>query len=384
MTVLPAYKKQKGRTNMEKGNRTNTGTSTGTSTGTNTERIVNNPHDKGYKLDLKKPKEFLHFLRKYVKAPWAENLNESQFRLCDKEFISKDYEGREADLIYEVTLDSKDKLYVFILQELQSTVDHTMIFRVMVYIMNILLGYFMKTEKNTREQVAFRLPSVVPIVFYNGSDTWTAIRSLREYQTGGALFGDHVLNLEYYLVDLNKVEEDYILSSNTVIDNIMYCDKFRKKEQLAEAVRIAYQRVNRLGSQETVEFESWVKNILLSICENKESVVIEILNWAKKGDEDMAFQYNIVRMFENERTEGRKEGREEGREEGRTYTIIALIRKKLQKGKSAATAAEELEEDPGIIQPLYDLIKQYPEESDEDILARYKECCKTDDSQDQL
>ena len=236
MTVLPAYKKQKGRTNMEKGNRTNT------------EKIVNNPHDKGYKLDLKKPKEFLHFLRKYVKAPWAENLNESQLRLCDKEFISKDYEGREADLVYEITLDSEDKLYVFILQELQSTVDHTMIFRVMVYIMNILLGYFQKTEKHEREQAGFRLPSVVPIVFYNGSDTWTATRSLREYQTGGELFDNHVLNLEYYLVDLNKVEEDYILSSNTVIDNIMYCNKFRRKEQLAEAVRIAYQRVSQLGS----------------------------------------------------------------------------------------------------------------------------------------
>ncbi len=162
----------------------------------------------------------------------------------------------------------------------------------------------------------------------------------------------------------------------------MYCDKFRKKEQLAEAVRIAYQRVSQLGRQETVEFESWVKNILLSICENKESVVIEILNWAKKGDEDMAFQYNIVRMFENERTEGRAEGRTEGREEGHAYTIIAQLRKKLHKGKSATIAADELEEDPSTIQPLYDLIKQYPEESDEEILTRYKECCETDNTKE--
>lgn len=378
--ILPAYKKQKGRMDMEKGNRTTTEkaviqTTMETSGGnaapakTPKEKPVNNPHDKGYKLDLKKPKEFLHFLRKYVNAPWTKNLKESQLRLCDKEFISKDYEGREADLVYEVTLDGRDKLYVFILQELQSTVDHTMIFRVMMYIMNILLQYFQNTPKKQREQAGFRLPSVVPIVFYNGSDTWTAVRSLRDYQSGGTLFGDHVLNLEYYLVDLNEVEEKYILSSNTVIDNIMYCDKFRQKEELAAAVRTAYQRVSQLGRQETVEFESWVKNILLSICGNKESIVMEILNWAGKGDDDMAFQYNIIRMFENERAEGVAEGR--------TCNTIVLIRKKIQKGKDAATISDELEEDFETIQPLYDLIRQYPEESDEDILARYKECYKT-------
>ncbi len=90
----------------------------------------------------------------------------------------------------------------------------------------------------------------------------------------------------------------------------------------------------------------------------------------------MAFQYNIVRMFENERTEGR----EEGLADGRTCKLIALLRKKLSKGKDAPTTADELEEDLDTIQPLYNIIKQYPKESDEEILARYKECCKTDDT----
>ena len=93
----------------------------------------------------------------------------------------------------------------------------------------------------------------------------------------------------------------------------------------------------------------------------------------------MAFQYNIVRMFENERTEGRAEGREDGR----YCNLIALLRKKFLKGKDAATATDELEEDLDTIQPLYELIKQYPKESDEEILARYKELCKTDDSEGQ-
>lgn len=37
------------------------------------------------------------------------------------------------------------------------------------------------------------------------------------------------MNLEYCLVDLAKIKEKYILSTNTVLDNIMYCGKFGKK-----------------------------------------------------------------------------------------------------------------------------------------------------------
>lgn len=109
------------------------------------------------------------------------------------------------------------------------------------------------------------------------------LKNPREYQTTGRMFGDYVLNLKYYLVDLNEIEEDYILATNTVIDNIMYCDKFRRKTELADAVRTAFQRVNNLGSQEIEEFENWVRNILLSVCENKRSVVKEILEWARNG-----------------------------------------------------------------------------------------------------
>lgn len=38
---------------------------------------VHNPHDKGYKRELAIPKEFLHFLKKYVQADWINNLDVS-------------------------------------------------------------------------------------------------------------------------------------------------------------------------------------------------------------------------------------------------------------------------------------------------------------------
>ncbi len=284
-------------------------------------KTVHAPHDRGYKRSLSQPGEFLHFLKKYVKADWMMGLEESQLSLCDKEFVDKDYEGREADLIYRVKRTTGEEIFVFVLQELQSTVDYTMIFRILIYVVNNLLRHFLNTAKAKREDKDFRLPAMVPIVFYNGESSWTAVRNLRNYQTGGDLFGDHVLNLEYYLVNLSDIEEQDILSTNTVLDNIMYCDKFRRKYELAEAVRTAYDRIQLLGNQEREEFNNWVKTILLSVCGNRETVVEEILSWAGNGVDDMAFKYNIIKAFEDERAEGKAEGKAEERAE----VVIELL-----------------------------------------------------------
>ena len=67
-----------------------------------------------------------------------------------------------------------------------------------------------------------------------------------------------------------------------------------------------------------------------------------------------------------------KEEREEARSEGEWLKVISLLRKKYHKGKTVSEAADDLEEDISIIQPLYDLITQCPLENDEDILTRYK------------
>lgn len=65
---------------------------------------VTTPHDKGYKKSLSRPSEFLHFIKKYIRADWMMELKESDLILCDKEMLERDYEGKEADLLYRVSL----------------------------------------------------------------------------------------------------------------------------------------------------------------------------------------------------------------------------------------------------------------------------------------
>lgn len=323
------------------------------------EVTVHNPHDKGYKRDLSVPAEFLHFLQKYVGEEWTKDLTAAQLRLCDKEFVDKDYEGREADLIYEITGLGGEKVYFFVLQELQSTVDYTMIFRVLVYVYNNLHRFFLSTPREVREAKDFKLPAMVPIVFYNGAENWTAAQSLQEYQQEGERFSGYLLNLKYYLIDLARIEEEYILSTNAVIDNIMYCDKFREKESLIEALKTAYDRVKELDAQSRKEFDNWVKHILFSLCGNKEAVMEAVFRYSGDGGRDMAFQYNIVRIFEKEREDGKSEGK---------FEIIAeTVRRMLLKGLAEKEMAQLLGQTEETIGKIMSLIKAYPEAGDGEI-----------------
>jgi len=46
-----------------------------------------NYHDKGYKELLSKRRNFVKFLRHFVKSEWVKHVEESDLHLCDKEFI---------------------------------------------------------------------------------------------------------------------------------------------------------------------------------------------------------------------------------------------------------------------------------------------------------
>ena len=68
------------------------------------------------------------------------------------------------------------------------------------------------------------------------------------------------------------------------------------------------------------------------------------------------YDYDEEGRMRVEREEGKKEGKKEGLEEGNIRRLLTQITKKVQKSKDIDTIASELEEDPGTIKPLYDVV----------------------------
>lgn len=76
----------------------------------------------------------------------------------------------------------------------------------------------------------------------------------------------------------------------------------------------------------------------------------------------MTLDYTFERRLEMQRAEaiedGERLGKEIGKEIGKEEKLSEQIRKKIQKGKPLDQIADELEEVPETIRPLYEKIKQ--------------------------
>lgn len=320
--------------------------------------------DAGYKQELSKPEQFIHFVQKYVGTDWSIGLSPEQISICNKEYVLEDYQKRSADLVYRINL-KEQILYVYLIMELQSKVDFTMPFRLLTLMFGLLLKIFLETPVAERERKDFRLPAVIPILFYNGNHRWSAETEFRKYMSGAGYFGEYSLNFKYYLVDLSQIKNDDILNTNKLIDNILALDKNRKSEKLTDILDTVIERMERLDEGDRVSFQKWLENVLLASTRgtNQKTVraIIEMIRSGKGGSKMI---HGIQMIIQGEYNRGIADGEMKGK----SKTLINLVCKKLRKGKAPETIAEELEEDIAVLSRIVEIAQKYAPDYDEELI----------------
>jgi predicted transposase/invertase (TIGR01784 family) len=221
----------------------------------------NRIYDKSYKRLLSKKQNFIKFLKTFVEESWVSEIDEDSAELINSDFIPKDFREREADLIYKLKFGAEE-IYIYTLVELQSTVDYTMPIRLLIYLTEIYKRIFFNADAKLREQKKYRLPAVIPIVLYNGSDSWTVAKSFREYQEQGDLFGERLINFTPILVDLNSYDDEKLLNEYANLIAVIFAfDKTRDLSKIKETVRKGFKIFSGLSAEEQTDFTDWLKDV---------------------------------------------------------------------------------------------------------------------------
>ncbi len=237
---------------------------------------TDNAHDKGYKRIFSIKKNFLDFIKKYIALDWMMPLEEKDLELIDKEFITDQFDTYESDLVYKVYT-TKGVIYLFFLFELQSYNDFTMPFRLLVYMTAIWLDYFKNCDKNERSRKDYRLPTIMPIVLYNGERSWTAPCRFSQMIDQAELFGKYVVDFEYALVSVNKLTESEISNSNTLIDNIFLADRKRTRQEWTDGIAGLMHRIRTMDTNDLNEWITWFSNVIRKLNEKERGEWIEQL-----------------------------------------------------------------------------------------------------------
>ena len=300
-----------------------------TSTDKPAKQSITQEHDKGYKNIFAMKQQFLHFIKKYIQADWVDNIDEKDLTPINTTFIDEEYQNKESDVIYKIKFKDSEIIF-YILLELQSTVDQTMPFRLLKYITELMKREFDNTPKNKRKSTDYRLPAVVPVILYNGLDNWTAVRSFKEYVQGYEQFGEYILDFRYFLIDLNRMTEEMILSTKQLVDIIFALDRNPNRKNIERMFSIAFDSLQNMSDDDKSALYGWIKYIYLNLVKD-EGVKEELLKNFERG-EVSSMVYGIDRWVEEERQKGETKGKKKRN--------IEIVEKMLKKGMTFEDIAE--------------------------------------------
>ena len=191
-----------------------------------------------------------------------------------------------------------------------------------------------------------RLSPAFTVCLYTGKEKWTGPRSLKDMMDFGKddqlweqLFSDYHMKL----ICINELE-DFSCFGSPLKELFMAIacreDKDKLKKLMAE--NESYQNMD----SETAEVMGVMVGMKKPVAKQKEEGKGVNMCEALRG------------MLEDSKVEGK------------TLNLISQVRKKYLKRKPLEVIADEVEEAPEVIEPILSLVKQYPEDTNEEIYQR--------------
>lgn len=276
----------------------------------------NNEHDKVFREVLSIKEEALYLINKALKP--KKEIKE-EIELYNSKFVTSKYEYRESDIIYKV----KNKNIFFIIEH-QSTVDYSMVYRMLEYSVEIM-RQIIEGKENKRK--AYKYPLIIPIVIYTGDRNWNAKLCMREVREKIEWYEEKE---EISLVDINKYTREELLEEKNILSKVMLLEKSKNEAEFIENVekilqKTEYKKIEKLKNiirykAEGIIEKDEIEKLLRKVKNEKEEINMTLAERIKRNEREERMKA---------KNEGIREGRREGRREGKNRTIKKMLLLKL-------------------------------------------------------
>lgn len=127
-------------------------------------------------------------------------------------------------------------LYIVSLVEHKTRVEYNVIMQILRYMIHIWEDYEKDMERmhpGISRRKEFRYPPILPIVYYEGTESWTASTNLADKILHGELLGKYLPHFCYQLVMLHDYSNEELLAKNDEISLAMLINKMQTFEDVS-------------------------------------------------------------------------------------------------------------------------------------------------------
>ena len=295
-------------------------------TGRNNTKI----HDNGAKLIFDDPILCAQFLRGYTNIELLKDVQPEDIEDISERFLPMWQEGRDSDSVKRVRLKDCD-LFLIAIVEHQSKVHYDMAFKLLRYMVMVLTDYEREEEKKrpgiTRTK-EFRYPPILPIVYYEGTNRWTAARNFKERVYLNEILGQYIPDFEYLVVPVASYTNEELIEKKDELSLIMLINKLRKSEDFKSLQGISAEYFDELSDKTPeylLELISKIIAVFLYRLNVPRKEVEQFTDQIKGGEFQMLFDSFEAYDVQETRRISRAEGKAEGKAEGARELILEFL-----------------------------------------------------------
>ena len=279
-------------------------------------------HDENYKRLFASPLMVRDVLRACLPPHRLAAADLSSLGELSAEYVSDELRTRHGDTVWHLRL-GRRRAFLLVLLEFQAQDDRLMALRVLTYTGLLLL----ELARNQPPEVAGeRLPAVLPVVLYNGTEPWTAAPDMGSLITPvGPWLAPYQPSQRYHLIDLQRVAADDLPYRN-LLRAVARLEQSRSPQDVMRAVTALQRWLPRRGAEELQRaFADWLNQIakrmaprgalvpaIRTLEEASMTLVERVAEWPKQW---------LREGREQGVAEGRAQGVAEGREQGLTQGV---------------------------------------------------------------
>ena len=324
--------------------------------------VIRKAKDTSLKLILDEPELFVEFIRNFVPIDILKDVSTSDVEDMTDRLLPLLSEQKDLDTIKRINLKSGTPLFVITIIDHESTVNFRASFKMLLYITFVLDDYekeinrleVEKRKANGQEYKGkitqtkdFKYPPILPIVFYDGTDEWTAPTNFFDRTEMNDIFGKYIPKFEYELVSLKDYSFEELAEFGDVLSLFMMIDKLKTAEAFSELGSLPKEYVGRLSNMNVPPhlMELLVK-IITMLLRKINVPQDEIYSLVEKIDERGISEMLAIEDYDVQET------RREARADALLEKLVKLIHRKKLKMKTREQIIDELELEPDEIEIL--------------------------------